>query len=285
MKRVIALMVLAAALLPLSACGKSKAVKQTEQLISAIGTVSIQSADAIEAAERALAALTDEEQKTVKNGEVLREARQAYEKLPEKLAFDLSKQAYEKVSEAYDIIELLGEDIYEAWRLGVYESKDVLKKGTELLAKETHLSQEEVADGAIYTMMSSLASEPFHMDNLDEASLQALRETIDASFLLFSGDLLTFCVGAVRDAYRVNGSLDTVDMALEEAKSCMKELSEKYADYEYYPSLKEFYTTANAFYDYCKIPTGSFQQAIDTINDYKNDARKFRNDLDYIFKD
>ncbi len=35
----------------------------------------------------------------------------------------------------------------------------------------------------------------------------------------------------------------------------------------------------------CKIPTGSFQQAIDTINDYKNDARKFRNDLDYIFKD
>ena len=111
MKRVIALMVLAAALLTLCACGKSKAVKQTEQLISAIGTVSIQSADAIEAAERALAALTDEEQKTVKNGEVLREARQAYEKLPEKLAFDLSKQAYEKVSEAYDIIELLGEAV------------------------------------------------------------------------------------------------------------------------------------------------------------------------------
>ncbi len=88
-------------------------------------------------------------------------------------------------------------------------------------------------------MMSSLASEPFHMDNLDEASCK-LCETIDASFLLFSGDLLTFCVGAVRDAYRVNGSLDTVDMALEEAKSCMEGTERKICDYEYYPSLKNF---------------------------------------------
>ena len=86
-------------------------------------------------------------------------------------------------------------------------------------------------------------------------------------------------------AYIENGKVDEVNALLENAKLQMKELSEKYSDYEYYPSLKEYYTTTRSFFDFCQDPTGSFEQIKGTINDYKNDARDYSNDLKYIFEE
>ena len=72
---------------------------------------------------------------------------------------------------------------------------------------------------------------------------------------------------------------------LNNAKTQMKELSERYSDYEHYPNLKGYYTTTSSFFDFCQNPTGSFEQVKDTINDYKNEARDYISDLDYIFED
>ena len=72
---------------------------------------------------------------------------------------------------------------------------------------------------------------------------------------------------------------------MEEAKAEMKEMSEKYSDYEHYPNLKGYYTTTNAFFAFCQNPTGSFEQVKTTINDYRNDARSYKSDLDYMFED
>lgn len=57
------------------------------------------------------------------------------------------------------------------------------------------------------------------------------------------------------------------------------------SNYEHYSNLKGYYTTTNAFFEFCQNPTGSFAQVKDTINNYKNDARDYRNDLAYIFED
>lgn len=65
----------------------------------------------------------------------------------------------------------------------------------------------------------------------------------------------------------------------------MKKMSEKYSDYEHYPSLKKYYTETKSYFDFCKAPTGSFEQVKTTINDYRNDIREYVSDLDYIFED
>ena len=65
----------------------------------------------------------------------------------------------------------------------------------------------------------------------------------------------------------------------------MKDMSLQYSDYEHYPNLKGYYTTTNAFFEFCQNPTGSFEQVKDTINKYRNDARSYRNELAYIFED
>ena len=98
-------------------------------------------------------------------------------------------------------------------------------------------------------------------------------------------DLFSFCVNSVSAAYKVNGKVEEAQTALDAAKAQMKELSQKYSDYEHYPNLKGYYTTTSSFFDFCNNPTGSFEQVKTTVNDYKNEARDYISDLDYIFED
>ena len=61
MKKIIALVLCAVMLLSLCACGKSKKVQNVDDLILAIGEVSLDSADKIETAESAYAELSEKD--------------------------------------------------------------------------------------------------------------------------------------------------------------------------------------------------------------------------------
>ena len=76
-RRLIALVMLLAMALTLAGCGKSAAVKETERLIQEIGTVTADSKTAVEAAEAAYQALSEEEQKAVANYDTLTAARES----------------------------------------------------------------------------------------------------------------------------------------------------------------------------------------------------------------
>ena len=65
----------------------------------------------------------------------------------------------------------------------------------------------------------------------------------------------------------------------------MKKLSDDYSDYEYYPNLKEYFTNTTAFFGFCLEPEGSFEQVVETFNNYRNDARDYYYDLNYVFED
>ena len=67
MKKAISLFLALIMCLSLCACGKSEAVKETEQAIKAIGKVTMASRDAIEEADNLFDALTSEEQAKVSN--------------------------------------------------------------------------------------------------------------------------------------------------------------------------------------------------------------------------
>ena len=191
----------------------------------------------------------------------------------DKKAFEISKIAYDNTSMAYEAVEAMGSDIYEAWRLGIYEDDEM---SVELLASELSLSEDDIIKG-----VASFWIELGVVDSAEEVDV----ELANSAFSAMEDSLFSYCVRIVNEAYAANGTIEEVQGYLDEAKAKMKELSEDYSDYEHYPNLKGYYTTTNSFFDFCKNPSGSFEQVKTTINDYKNEARDYSNDLDYIFED
>lgn len=189
----------------------------------------------------------------------------------EKRAFEVSKAAYNNINSAYQTVEVMGGDIYTAWRLGIYEKDEM---SIELLADELSLSEDDLEKG-----FSTLLVDIGMQDLLD------MEVDLDTFFTLFEDEMFSVCVEIVKQAYTANGKIQFTQDCLREAKSQMKALGEDYSDYEHYPSLKGYYAVTNSFFDFCQNPTGSFEQMETTINDYRNEARNYINDLDYIFED
>lgn len=108
MKKVISLILAIAMCLLLCACGKSGAVLKVEELISAIGEVSLESKSAIESAQEAFNALTEEEKAEVENYSVLVESHDAFKQLE-------AKEVYENIKAAWQIADHIGNGIYNVW--------------------------------------------------------------------------------------------------------------------------------------------------------------------------
>lgn len=200
-------------------------------------------------------------------------------KEPSKSAYDISKEAYDKIKIAHDITEAFASDLYEAWRLGIYDDDEVRDGGAKYLAKELSLSEKEIIDGLVYSYYGN-------DEDYNNASASEKENIKNKVSVFFTGDsIFSSCVFAVSGAYKVNGKVKEAQDAIDEAKALMKELSSDYSDYEHYPSLKEFFTNTSAYFDFCQNPDGSFEQVKNTINDYRNKSRELNNDLNFIFED
>ena len=122
-------------------------------------------------------------------------------------------------------------------------------------------------------------------------SLQTFHAGICAGWYISRRDhrlnvfVFSACVLVTSNAYVENGKTKQVEDLLTSAKAQMKEMSQKYSDYEHYSNLKEYFTSVSAFFDFCKSPKGSYEQAIETMNDYRNTARELKNDLAFIFEE
>lgn len=196
--------------------------------------------------------------------------------------FEISKIAYENINTAYEITQQFGFDIYEAWRLGIYEKDELMENGVAHLADKLSLSEDELRTGGAYYAITLLGEDWDEISNEDK---DKYINACDGLFAVMEDQMFTFCVRCVTGAYTINGKIAEAQTALDTAKTQMKELSEKYSDYEHYPSLKGYYTTTNSFFEFCQNPEGSFEQTKNTINDYRNEARDYASDLDYIFED
>ena len=182
-----------------------------------------------------------------------------------KSVFDTASEAYGEISLAYEIVDEYGSAIYGAWMSGIYDDDEM---DIEYLADETGIPESELraAFNSLY-------------DGYKESTVFYLYRTND-DYSMFS-----LCVDLVTEAYLLNGKSEEAKTHLDNAKSIMRDMSENYSDYEHYTNLKGFYTKTNAFFDYCESPEGSFEQCKTTINDYRNQIRDFKNDLDYIFEE
>ena len=181
------------------------------------------------------------------------------------VAFTSAQTTYGNLMSAYEKIDAIGSDIYEAWRIGVYETPSISK-----LDEKLNLSYEELNAAA----------------EVLGAGMIAYHNVGDSVFYLF-GDVSKFsiCVELVEEAYKLKGTYEEIDNLLASAKSEMKAMSEQYSDYEHYDNLKKMYSIVDSYAEFCKDPTGSFDQLTETINDYRNDIRDLESDLGYIFED
>lgn len=277
MKHYIALILVLCICFTLYGCGKSKEATECENLINSIGEVTADSEEAIQAAEKAYAALSDKDKESISEMlPILEDARKTY-------IFALSRKAYQEINSAYDIIKEFGSDVYKAWNLGVSEPANIQKKGIPFFVDELSLSEEEVKAGLGYGMANG---ENKVWSNLSDAEKKEYLEKADTFFQVTPNNLvLQYSIYAVPFSYIANGKTEEVQEKLDSAKLAMRELSEKYADYEHYPNLKGYYTTTASYFEFCQKPTGTFEMLETTINDYRNEIREYSNDLDFIFGD
>lgn len=187
-----------------------------------------------------------------------------------KEAFEDSREAFRAITNAYLATNRYSQDIYEAWRLGV-NSRKSYDNENELddFADEMHIDE-------IY-IKQAIANLRFK-DSYEHGDWERLP-------YLYNGSYFSAWVSVISEAYVCSGDVDEISEYLNTAKALMKRLSDEYSDYEHYPVLKEYFTNTLAFFDFCQNPEGSFEQVVETFNAYRNNAREYFFDLNYVFCD
>lgn len=198
-----------------------------------------------------------------------------------KKAFKDSKEAYDNINIAYNIVEQMGRDICEAWRMGIFEENEIYNDGAKHLASKLSLSEEELELGAAYTLSIVFGDD---WETISEEDKNDLLASVEYSFIVMKDNLYGFCAAIVINSYILNGKVDEAQNALDLAKVQLKDISKNYPDYEHYSVLKGYYTTTSSFFDFCKNPNCSYEQLKETISSYNDEARNYASDLDFIFE-
>ena len=208
------------------------------------------------------------------------------------VAYSVAKNSYSDIDAAYDKVNEFSHDIYEAWYNGI-NSKDQIKgkttsgyyykttsydymKGLKFLAEETGLPFEDLKKGVIFKSKGEEAVASYTDKDVEDAY-----ETM----LSLYEDEFSACVAIITATYEVTGRTKEIETLLSSAKASMKSMSKKHADYVHYPDLKNYLTNTLALFDFCCNPEGSFEQVVETFNQYRNQARQYYFSLDYIFNE
>lgn len=139
MKRVVSLVLLVAMCLSLCACGKSEAATAYENLVAEVGTVSLDSEDAIVAAENAYQTLSDNEKESVAESKLLlTEKREEYEVLVE----DAQRKA-EQEEKINAVVELINKISKATWNL-----EDTIVKAEEAYEELSDEEKDMMAEDA-----------------------------------------------------------------------------------------------------------------------------------------
>ncbi len=159
--------------LSLCACGgKSREAKAADELISAIGAVTLQSESKIEAAERAVSALSAEDRESLEGAGTLSAARKAYDELVEEDALAQEAAAVEAAINAIGEVTLESEEAIAAAR------KTYNAASAEAKAKVTNAARLDEADAALLSLKAAPIEEAIAA--IGEVTLDSA-EAIDAA--------------------------------------------------------------------------------------------------------
>ena len=229
-----------------------------------------------------------------------------------KTVFEISKGAYQNINKANEMVQLFATDIYDVWRMGIYDDDEIIKDGLSYFKWKLNVGLFLEEGAALYYYekdWNSLSDEDKNINNgdnafaeLDDEALfnlllgeyngsdekKALLKKASDRFstrVYIDDSIFSECVNVVLSTYKAIGKTDEIQALLDDAKNEMRLISEKYSDYEHYPMLKQYYTSVSSLFDFCQNPSGSFEQLKTTIEEYRRKIRDCKNDLDYLFLD
>lgn len=178
-------------------------------------------------------------------------------------AFENSKEAYQTLNEVSELCRQAISDIYNAWYWGIYDYDDCYDTSSRVSALQSKVSIDLNAGSEEGTRAR------------DYLGLYA--------FLIYNDSEWQACIDLVVEAYKGSGFFETADALMNEAQEKLKIVSEKNADYQYYPALKQYYAKLSAMLEFVKSPTGSFESLKTTKNDYINAIMTYQGDLSFVF--
>ena len=180
--------------------------------------------------------------------------------------FNAANQAYHDLSSAAQACESIMDSIYNAWYFAIYEG-DNYSDATSCVnafCSYTGLDYNATVD-AINAQITYLG---YEIDGITQlAILRTFRNTIDV----------------VVRVYTTNGMYAAVEECLNSARDNIATLTNEYADYTGYSTLKLYYSEAWAYYNFALSPTGSFSSLETTMNTYETNLRTYNNDLAFTF--
>lgn len=285
MKRLLSLLLAVSMCLCLCACGKTAATKAAESAIANIGEVSLDSYEAITQAQKLYDLLTDNEKAKVKNREALVDALDAYNNAVYAQNIANLKSVYTALKNAYTIVDRHGSDIYTAWQKGIYQKEKFqganLNAATNYLASQLFLDYDEVLDGECYAWTVLLFGGEWEEKSDEE--MQKDRETMATGSLFFMcSDKKVACIITVIGAYRMNGDVDRVNEALGKYDALDSSLRKSEDFSEEIEKLDKLYTSIKSFLDFCQNPKGSFNEAGDTMSQYRKQIQECISSLDNL---
>ena len=187
MRKLVSLLLIVAIFVSLCACGKSEATKNCEELIAQIGEVSLDSEDAICAAEDAYDALSSEEKDQIEaeTAQKLKESRKEFEALVEQAELEAKLNAVTDLIDAIGTVTTESEPAIAAAEAAFaalsQKEKDMIKDHAETLnaAREAYI---------VAVKESHVATVAEHIDAIGTVTLDS-KDAIDLARELY--DVLT----------------------------------------------------------------------------------------------
>ncbi len=199
-----------------------------------------------------------------------------------------AKSAYEKIDTAYNKTNDFSHDIYQAWFEGINNTTDVrygdddYDYGLKYLVKDMNITYEEAKIGIAYAYYGKNWRNEINISNAEDYEVDELYRKLLNKYDY--DQLFSATVYIVTSTYKATEKTNEIELELEEAKTLMKIMSRKHSDYIHYPDLKNYLTNTRSFFAFCANPEGSFEQVVQTFNNYRNQSRQYYYALDYIFE-
>lgn len=169
--------------------------------------------------------------------------------------YEQAQKAYAELNKAAALCEGAMNVIYAAWYFAIYEGD----KGDEFdLSEATGLTYGEISD--VLKSWGYSTADPIDYGSFNNTVMIAKYALIKR--------------GVYSDA----------QACIDNAKTYLKEVTNEYADYTSYPTLKLYYSEVSSYLEFAQSPSGSFSQLKTTIDNYETKIRTYKNDLSFTLE-
>lgn len=197
---------------------------------------------------------TETEKEAEAEGETETEVdNQAYE-------YEQAQKAYAELNKAAELCVQAMDAIYGAWYFSIYEAKFGTSdyKNYDGFEARTGIEYKEI-----------------------EAAMSSIGLSYDQSYYLTEA---SYAVKIAQICLINRYTYSDAHAYIDNAKAYIKELTNEYADYTAYPTLKLYYSEISSYLEFIESPSGSFSQLQTTIDTYETNIRTYKNDLSFTLE-